>query len=334
MTNLAELSKAQCAAIFVMLLDDKDASELLGRLEPEELETVGVSMCDIGDVDPTRIARAITAFVDEAEREGLPTGDRDDHVRSLISQAVGDMKAESMMQRIQPDARPRSLELARWLSPAILAGLVEQEHPQIISVLLLMLDPEPAAEVLTLLPEETQPRVVERIARLGSVSSQAVEMLDEILAQRIGDRFGSAALTLGGARDAANLINAASGTMSQRVMPAIEQRDAELAKAIEAEMFTFEMLLVLNAKDMGRLLRDVENEVLVDALKGLGEEQSEPFFAAMSSRAADGVRDEIEMRGRIRRSEVLDAQKSIIEIARRLADDGEISMGSDDGEFI
>ncbi|WP_232367261.1 flagellar motor switch protein FliG [Altererythrobacter lutimaris] len=334
MSELAELSQAHSAAVFVLLLEDRNAAELLGRLGPDELERVGASMCQLGDVDPSRIARAIASFVEEADREALSADGREDHVRSLFVNAIGDVKAESVMKRIQPEERPRSLELARWLAPSIVAPLIEDEHPQVIAVLLLMMEAEPAAEILSLMPEAFQPRIVERIAKLGPVSGQTIDMLDTLLSKRIGERFGAAALTLGGAREAANLINAAAGAVGQRVLPAIEQRDAELAAAIEEEMFTFEMLYELDRMGMGRLLRDVENDVLVDALKGLSEDDQEPFFSAMSSRAADGVKDEIELRGKLRREDVQAAQKKIVEVARRLSDEGELSLGGDDGEFV
>lgn len=334
MTATPELTHAQCAAVFVMLLKDDEAANLLGRLGPDELQRVGASMCEIGEVDQSRIARAIAAFVKEAEHETLGSADREEQVRSLISKAVGPVKSESIMARISPEARPKSLELARWLAPAILASLIEDERPQVNAALLLMLEPEQSAEVLSLLPEEMQPGIVERIARMGPIPAAALDMIDTLLSQRIAKRFGANALTLGGAREAANLINAATGALAQKVLPSIEQRDAELASAIEAEMFTFEMLFALDAQMMGRLLRDVENEILVDALKGLEEDARMPFFSAMSSRAADGVKDEIELRGRLKRSDVLKAQKAIVETARRLSDEGEISLGGDDGEFV
>ncbi|GMN01799.1 flagellar motor switch protein FliG [Erythrobacter sp. MTPC3] len=334
MTSYSPLTTAECAAVFLMLLEDQEAAGLLGQLQPDELQLVGTTMCALGEIAPGKVADAIAGFVAEAEIEGLPLDDRQQRVSALISQAVGPVKGESLMQRIAPDAMPRSIEIARWLSPAILFSLIEEEQPQVIAILLLMLEAETAAQILASLGEEVRPRVVERIARMGQISSDTVSMLDQLLAERIANRFGTAALTLGGAREAANLINLAAPDVGQQVLPAIEKRDADLARAIEAEMFTFEMLLELDAKDMARLLRDVDNQHLVTALKGLDEEGQEPFFAAMSSRAADGVRDEIELLPKLRRSDVTDAQKTIIDLARKLADDGEISIGASDGEFV
>lgn len=328
------LSPAERAAVFVMLLSDDDAAALLAQLGPEELEAVGSAMCTLGDVDSRRIADAIAGFIAAAETVSMPARGREAKLKAVFTRAIGDVKAESMMERILPDAVPRSVEVARWLAPRILVSLLEDEHPQVIALLLLMLEPRDAAEVLCMLPTELQPMLVERIARIGSVSNDAVSMLDALLSARIGQRFGASVLHVGGAREAANLINLTDAGVSRAVLSAIGQNDAELARAIEAEMFTFEMLAELDPMAMGRLLRDVENDVLVDALKGLDEAGREPFFAAMSARAADGVRDEIEMRGRLRRAEMLGAQKRIVEIARKLSDDGEIVLGASDGEFV
>lgn len=334
MDVLHPASQADQAAVILMLMQDDEAAELLSRLEPDELQRLGEKMLALGEVGADMIAGAIHGFVHHAQSASLPIEDRSIQLRERMNRAVGEVKADSIMQRITPASAPRSLEMARWLAPAVLLTLIEDEHPQAIAVLLLMLEPEPGAELLSMLPAEKQPDVVERIARLRKVPAQAVAMLDDMLSARISKRFGSAALEMGGARDAAELINLAAAPLGKAVIPAISARDAELARAIEAEMFTFEMLFVLEPMEMGRLLRDVESEVLVDALKGLEEEHREPFFKAMSSRAADGVKDEIEIRGKLRRADMLAAQKTIVAKARELAEQGEISLGSDDGEFV
>jgi flagellar motor switch protein FliG len=332
-TGHLTVSEAERAAVILMLMDDDEAARLLGRLEPAELATVGERMIALGDIGPDRIVGAIEGFVHHADSAALDAHDRPAQVRQRMTQALGEVKADSIMQKIAPEQRARSLELARWLAPQVLLPLVEGEHPQAVAALLLLLEAEPAAELLSLLPPTQQPDLVERIARMRKVSVHAMTMLDEMLSARIAQRFGQAPLELGGAREAAELMNMA-GAVGKVVMPVLAERDPDLARAIEAEMFTFEMLFELEVMAMGRLLRDVESEVLVDALKGIAEEQRGPFFAAMSSRAADGVRDEIEMRGRIRMDDVRNAQRKVIAKARELADLGEISLGAGDAEFV
>ncbi len=334
MENAAPISEADRAAIILMLMDDDSAAQLLAQLDPDELQRLGEKMLALGDVGPHGIASAIEGFVRNAQSETLGSHDRAQQLRRRMNSALGDVKAQSIMQKIAPEAQSRSLEMARWLAPPVLLRLLEGEHPQAIAVLLLLLEAEPAAQLLTLLPEDRQTDVIERIARMRTVSAQAMAMLDEMLSARIADSFGTAPLELGGAPEAAELINLSEGHVGKAVMPAITQRDADLARAIEAELFTFEMLFDLEPMAMGRLLRDIESEVLVDALKGLDEAGREPFFASMSSRAADGVKDEIELRGRIKMEDVKAAQKTIVAKARELADAGEISLGNDDGEFV
>jgi flagellar motor switch protein FliG len=328
------LSRIQRAAIFLMLLSDEEAAGLLARMEPDELEKLGAAMLEIGEIERDAMAEALEDFVAESTRELLPRQDRSRQVRELLERSLGPTKAESMMLRIVPDPRPRSLEMARWLAPQVLLKLVEDEHPQVIAALLLMLEPEPAAEVLSELPGHIQPIVVEKIAAIGPVSQQAVDMIDRLLSQRIGASYGPAALAIGGPREAAALINLSASELRASVLPAIAQRNAPLAERIEEEMFTFEMLLEFDPKSMGRLLRDVDNEALIDALKGIREDQRDVFFRAMSSRAADGVRDEIELRSRLSRTDVEAAQRKIVALARSLAEQGEIAMGGGDSDFI
>lgn len=330
----ALLSRVDRAAVFLMLLGDEEATGLLARLSPAELEKLGAAMMALGEIEQPHMAEALADFAGEAAREMLPMRGRNDRVRTLLDKALGPARAESMMQRIEPEAAPRSLELAQWLAPGVLVRLILDEHPQVIAALLLLIEPEPAAEVLAMLPLELQTLVVERVAKSGAISATAISTIDTLLTQRITATYGTAALMLGGPRDAANLINLAAGELRNTVLPAIAERDAPLAERIEEELFTFEMLFVLDPMSMGRLLRDVDNEKLVDALKGLKDPDRAPFFAAMSSRAADGVRDEIELRGRLAKSDVLAAQKAIVEIARGLADAGEIVIGSGNGEFV
>jgi flagellar motor switch protein FliG len=253
-----------------------------------------------------------------------------------MTRAVGDVKAENLMARIAPEgAATKAIEIARWLNPEALVPLVKGEHPQAIAVLLVQLDPEIAAQVLHELPEDVQGQVVHRIATLGPVSPSALTMLEELLARRIAERHGGAALTIGGPADAAGIINNSGKAVEKRVLPEIAKIDKALAREIEAQMFKFEHLFVLDPQSMGALLREVDNETLIDALKGIGEDERDCFFRAMSSRAADGVKDEIAARGRIKLAEVVDAQKQVVAAARRLAAEGVIVFGSSgDDDYV
>lgn len=324
------LTNSQRAAVILMLLDDDEAASILARLDPDELQQIGEAMIALEEVGPSWIASSLGGFIKHAVHEPVGGNDRIGRMRTVMTKAVGEIKADSMMQRLVPQQPNPSIELARWLAPEILTPMIAEEHPQAIAVLLLLLKPDVAAQVLAALPEEIQPSVVERVAKLGPVSANVVSMLNDMLTDRLSRRFGKAALSMGGPKEAALLINEAR-TVEGVVMPAITEKDKNLAEAIEAEMFKFDIILALKPKDMGRLLRDVDSGVLIDSLKGIAEEEREAFFCAMSARAADGVRDEIEERGRLKRSEVEAAQQKMIELARKLGAEGEIELGNGGG---
>ncbi|MGB7407804.1 MAG: FliG C-terminal domain-containing protein [Pontixanthobacter sp.] len=325
-------SDADHAGVILMLLDDAQAAQMLARLEPEELTRVGRSMCELGEIGPDRIAQAIAGFITHAQTQDIPATNRIGRFHNVMTQAVGPVKADSLLERIVPDKQTPSIELARWLAPDVLAPMIEVEHPQAIAVLLLLLEPQQAAEVLASLPAPLQPPVVERIARLGPVSHHAVTMLDQVLTDRLSRQFGTRAITMGGPRGAAEMINQAHSSVERGVMPAIGERDAELAAAIEAEMFKFDIVTALEPLAMGRLLRDIDNDVLIDALKGLSEEDRDPFFTAMSERAGEGVKEELEERGRTKASAVEAAQQTMIDEARKLAAAGEIVLPGSGGD--
>lgn len=330
----ATLSDADRAAVMVMLLDESKAAAILARMEPQELQVLGEKMCALGEIGPDLIRDSISGFVGHADRPGIAADNRPWRVRNLLNEAVGPVKAENLMQRILPsrESAGPAIELARWLNADVLLPLVEHEHPQAIAVLLLQLEPDIAAELLRALPPATQPQVMHRVATMGPVSTEALDMLDALLQQRITASHGAAALSMGGPREAAGIINSAGKAAEKRIMPELTRIDKALARTIEGEMFKFEHLFVLDPQAMGTLLREVESDVLIDALKGISEDEREVFFRAMSSRAADGVRDEIAARGRLKLSDVQEAQRAIITAARRLAADGAIVFGSASGE--
>jgi flagellar motor switch protein FliG len=331
------LPDPQRAAVLVMLLNEEEASGLLARLTPEELQLLGAKMCELGDIGPGAMADAISGFAQRADQATLPATERAQSVRRMMTGAVGEFKADSMMRRISPESAKSagpSLHLARWLDPEVLISLIEDEHPQAIAVLLLQLDPQVAAQVLAGLPDAVQTPVVHRVAKLGPIAPDALTMLEELLTAKIARAHGRTPLTMGGVREAAEIINNAVRTVEKRVMPEIGKIDKKLAKELETEMFKFEHLYPLDPKTMGQLLREVENDILIDALKGIPEEERDPFFAAMSTRAADGIRDELEARGRLRKADVLAAQQAVIGIAKKLAAEGTISLGGGDDEYV
>ncbi|MBS7671331.1 flagellar motor switch protein FliG [Croceicoccus gelatinilyticus] len=322
------------AALMVMILDEGQAVSMLAKLEPDELEKLGKSMCALQEVGGPDLDEALINFIERIEKSPISTHDNEGKVRRLMTVAHGEVKAENIMQRIRPDKeRTSPLQLIRWLNPASLVPLIKDENPQAIAVLIAFLDRQVGAMVLTQLPRELQGEVVRRIASLGKVRDDALVILEEVLERRITEHHGQSVLTAGGPREAAELINNADRDTESLVMPSVETYSPELAQQIRDEMFTFRDILKLDVRNMGILLRDIESEMLVVALKALTDEELAVFFAAMSDRAAEGLRDEMEERQRVRLSEVEEARRQIVIIARRMVDDGTLETGTSDDEY-
>ena len=283
------------AAIMVMLLAEEDASKILGQLTPDELRQLAGTMCGIGEVEPQSIVDAIAGFSRSTENSGISGHGRVDSVRKLLNGAVGEVKTDNLMRQVAPEAEEASLPalgLLRWLDPKIIGEILADEHPQAIAVLLLQLDADVAAAALSALPEDLHTPVLHRVAKLGPVSRQAIDILEGTLNAKIEKLHGTIPLTMGGIKHAAEIINQSHRSVEKRVLPTIGKIDKKLAKELENEMFKFEHLFALDMKMTGVLLREVESDTLIMSLKGLEEDRREQFYGAMSSRAADGLRDE------------------------------------------
>ena len=314
------------AAVLMMLVGEDEAAAILQKLDPEEVRQLGKAMFAVADVSEQAVEDVIDDFTDRARRRASIQFDPRPRIESVMNRALGPAKADSVLARITPPEAACELELLQWLDAGEIAAMVEKEHPQIAAVLIANLDPAVGGQVLELLPDAAQPEILHRIARLGPITPEAVETLKTMLANRTGSST-QAGVTLGGTREAAKILGGARKATEQRVMPKLFKIDRDLARQIEEAMFVFENLLEMDDKNLGALIRNVDGEVLVKALKGVDEAGRNRILGCMSARAADGNRDEMEARGPTKLAEVMEAQKAMITIARNLAKDGAIQMG-------
>jgi len=322
------------AAVLMMLVGDDEAAAILQKLDPDEVRQLGKAMFAVADVSEGEVESVLDDFVNKARDRTAVGFDPRPKIESVMTRALGQEKADSVLARITPPADACAIDLLDWLDAGEIATLIEKEHPQIAAVLIANLDPGVAAQVLELLPETVQPEIVHRIAKLGPITPEAIETLKSVLAGRVGTTQNNAGMVLGGAREAARIMSSARKATEARVMPKLAKIDREVARAIEEAMFVFENLLELDDKNLGTLIRNIDGDILVRALKGVDEPTRNRFLGCMSSRAADQIRDELETRGPMRLSEVLEAQKAIIQIARNLAKDGTIMMGGGEDDYV
>ena len=323
------------AAVLMMLVGEEEAAAILQKLDPEEVRKLGTAMFAVADVSEDEVGGVLDDFVGRArERTGI-TFDPRPHVESVMNRALGPEKAESVLARITPTEAVCEIDLLDWLEAPEIAQMLDKEHPQIAAVLIANLDPAIGSQVLELLPDAMQPDILHRIAKLGPITPEAVETLRQMIQRRTASAQPSAAgLQLGGTREAAKLLQGARKAVELRVMPKLFKMDKDVAKAIEEAMFVFENLLELDDKNLSTFIRNVDGDILTRALKGCDEAARNRILGSMSARAADGIRDDMEARGPMKMSEVLDAQKAMIQIARNLAKDGTIQMGAGEDDYV
>ena len=323
-------SGVERAAVLMMLVGEEEAAAILQKLDPEEVRQLGKAMFAVADVGEPEVAMVLDDFVGKARDRTAIGFDPKPLIETMMTRALGPEKADSVLARITPPDAQCQIDLLDWMDAGEIASMIEKEHPQIAAVIIANLDQDVAGQVLELLPDASQPEILHRVARLGPITPEAVDTLRTMLANRSGTGGQSAGVMLGGTKEAARILSGARKTTEQRVMPKLFKIDREVAKAIEEALFVFENLLEMDDKNLGTLIRNIDSDLLTRALKGVDEATRNRFLGCMSARAADGIRDEMEARGPMKLSEVLDAQKAIIQLARALAKDGTIMMGGDD----
>jgi flagellar motor switch protein FliG len=324
------------AAVLMMIVGDEEAAAILQKLDPDEVRELGTAMMNVADVSEWEMAQVLDDFTGRAQERSAIQFDPRPKVETVVTKALGPERASTVLSRILPPEPNESIAQLAWMEAPEIAAMLEEEHPQIAAVLLAHLEPEIAGKVLEMLPEAIQPQVLRRVAKLGPVTPQAIATLTQVLERHSAQPKRAAGVQMGGTREAAKIMSAVRKVTEQKVMPKLAKLDREVAKAIEEAMFVFDNLLELDDKNMGTLLRNIDSDVLVRSLKGVDEEGRNRFLSCMSSRAADTIRDEMEARGPMKMAEVLDAQKQMIAIARKLVKDGTITMpgGGGDDDYV
>jgi len=315
------------SAILLLALGEDCAAEVFKHLSPKEVHRIGERMARLTTVADTQFDDVLARFETTVETHRSLVSDTGTYVSNVLKRALGEDKAGLLIDRIVQGRDVSGIESLKWMDPGAIAELIRNEHPQIIATILVHLDRDHASGVLSSFDERTRNDVVLRIATLDGIQPNALKELNDVLSKVLagGDRVRKA--PLGGPKTAAEILNFLGSGMDATVLGAIRDGDSELATKIEEQMFTFGDLLKLDNKAMQRLLREVNNDQLVVALKGAEPEMREKVFANMGTRAAETLRDDLESKGPVRMSDVDGEQKGILKIARRLADEGEIMLG-------
>ena len=330
----ANLNKVDQAAVLLMSLGEKDAAAVLRHLGPKEVQRIGAAMTQLQNIQQDQVADVVNGFLTEASNlTGLGVG-ADNYIRNMLVEALGEDKANSLVDRILLGGNTSGLDTLKWMDARSVADLIRHEHPQIQAIVVAYLDPDQAAEVLAGLQEKQRLDIIMRVASLDSVHPSALQELNNILEKQFSGNAASQTKAMGGVKVAASIMNNLDGSMEGELMESIREIDEDLGGKIQDLMFVFDDLKNVDERGIQALLREVSSEVLILALKGSDEELKEKIFKNMSKRAAELLRDDLEAKGPVRVSDVEGAQKEILTIARRMADSGEIMLGGGGEDMI
>lgn len=320
------------AAVLLMTLGAESAAQVMRELGPKEVQRVGLAMAKVGAVTKDEVNNVLESFITLVDEQTSLGVGSDDYIKKVLTDALGEDKANGMIDRILMGRNSKGLEALKWMEPRSIAEIIRQEHPQIISIVLSYLDPDLGATVLSMLPERTRPDIIMRIASLDGLQPNALIELDEIMEKQFSSQTTVKSSTMGGTKKAADILNFLDRAMESEILDAVKEVDGDLGTTIEEHMFVFENLGDVDDRGIQTLLREVSSDSLLLAMKGSDEALKEKFFKNMSKRAGEMLRDDLDAKGPVKLSEVETAQKEILAIARRLAESGDIMLGGGGGD--
>ena len=335
MANEQNLSGAERAAIFLLGVGEEAATEVMRHMSAKEVQQVGEAMAMISKLTNNQVESVLADFhLESAEINPLGL-DAPDFTRRVMTSALGQDKAQNILSQVlEKPEEHNGVEALQWMAPKAIAEVLEEEHPQIAAMVMTQLYDEQAAKVLELLSEDMRKDVILRIARMEELDPRAMEELDRVLESQLGKLQRTPPRKVMGPDNLAAILNATGSDLEKEMLEALTSQDEELSDDVKEKMFIFDNLMQLDDRGFQRLVREVPQENLLTALKGVDETLAERFFNNMSERAAEILREDMEASGPVKLADVEVAQKEIVRTAKRLADEGELMIGKAARDYV
>ena len=333
--DVGKLEGVDKAAILLLSLTEDDAAQILKHLEPKQVQKLGQAMAQIDDMTQSKITAVHKHFIEEIQNYSTIGFQSTDFVKRALTSALGEDKAANLIDQILMGTGAKGLDSLKWMDSKQVASIIRNEHPQIQTIVMSYLDAEQSAEILSQFPEKVRLDLMMRVANLEEVQPAALQELNEIMEKQFAGQAGTQAAKMGGLKSAADIMNYLDTNIEGQLMDAIREQDEEMSQQIQDLMFVFDNLADVDDRAIQAILREVQQDALLKAIKGAEEELRNKITKNMSKRAAEMLIDDLEAMGPVRISEVETAQKEILSVARRLADAGEIMLGGGGGdEFL
>lgn len=329
---LSSMSGIEKAAVLMLSLNEEDAAGIFRHLEPKQVQKLGMAMASMTDFSNEKVSAVHRLFLEDIQKYSNIGIGSQDFVRKALTAALGEDKAGNLVDQIIMGSGAHGLDSLKWMDARQVATIIQNEHPQIQTIVLSYLDPEQSAEILSQFPEPVRLDLIMRIANLEEVQPAALQELNEIMEKQFAGSSSAQAAKMGGLKAAASIMNYLDTNIEGQLMDAIRDNDEEMSQQIQDLMFVFENLIDVDDRGIQTLLREVSGDLLQKALKGADDNLKEKIFKNMSKRSAETLKEDMQTMGPMRISDVEAAQKEILTIARRLADSGEIVLGVGGGD--
>jgi flagellar motor switch protein FliG len=322
-----ELTGAEKVSILLLVLGEEVAPLVLKKMSESEIQRISSYMSHMREVDTAAVEQVLNEFFNlTGSAEGMVAGGTE-YVKKLLTKALDPEKAEWILSNLSMPTLETGLEALRWLDPKTIARFLRSEHPQTVAVIVAHLNPTQAGAVLGSLPPTVQADVLMRIAKLEHIPAGVIQELDRVLQRELRATGALETDQVGGVKAVAEILNNVDQASEREIMSHIEESNAPLAEEIRQLMFVFEDLLEVDDRGMQTVLREVANDDLKMAMKTASEELKGKILRNLSQRAADMLREELELMGPVRISDVEKAQQKITQVAKRLENEGKLMLG-------
>lgn len=324
----------QKTAILLLAMGEKFTADVFKRLDRSEIAQISKAMVELETIPKEQVEEVLREFHHQllVNAEMLMGGP--EQVKKLLMKNLDSETAKYILDALDLDSGPAPFRELENVSPRILSQILRNEHPQTLALILGHLHPEQAAELLQQLPAGVRPEILMRLARLEAVAEEMLMEVDKVLQSQLIAMGGKEGKKVGGVAAVAEILNAVDRATEEEVLSEIEEESSQMAEDIRNLMFVFEDIKGLDDRSIRELLKEVSNEDLTKALKGGTEDLQEKFFKNLSERASAMIREDLEIMGPVRLSEVEAAQQNIVKIVRRLEAEGRIMIGRGGGDVF
>jgi flagellar motor switch protein FliG len=320
------------SAILLMSLGEEEAAAVFRHLSPREVQSLGATIARMTSVPKERLDKVLAKFTSTASSRSPLVSDTGNYVKNVLRKALDEDKANLLIDRILQNGDISGIEGLKWMDAASIGEMLRQEHPQIVAAVLVHLDSDQAAAVLKTFAERQRNEVLVRIATLDGIQPSALKDLSEVMGRMVSGGEQARMAPLGGVKTAAEMINLLGTSIETAALDYIREADNDLAQRIMDNLFTFDDLMLVDDRGIQALLKEVQSESLVIALKGAKPELRDRILKNMSTRAAETLKEELDSRGPVRVAEVEAEQKEMLKIVRRLSEEGQLVLGGGSGD--